>query len=266
MAQKKEIYKEIFEVYEFGKEINDNLHGIRRYIRDEMIRTYPNKEWSELSRFEKNRFIYIIIRAKMFEFIDASKHNRLNLKIDRFIDMNMLKVDDSIHEYNDILSNASNIFYCEGDTSDKMRMNYNKFCSALEKYNNMVPIPSYEEWLEWNKKGPIRVLDYCHSYYIENQSIDNPDKIKVSQTEIDHIALQTLLKVIEKKLSIKIDMELIDETISYIKNYHIEEDEPFFQEYDSSLNLSQEEFDVIKKSDQKYVYYKKKLEELDFIK
>ncbi len=63
-----------------------------------------------------------------------------------------------------------------------------------------------------------------------------------------------------------IDTDLIDEAITYVKNYQIEEDEQLLVEYDSSLNISKEEQEEIIKADQKYMYYKKKLEAFDFLK
>lgn len=267
MAKRKPIFKDILEVYELTNESDNNLHGVRRYIREKFKETYLDKEWEELSEYEKNRFIYIIIRADMFyNYIDASKHNRLNIKLDKFIDKNMLKVDSAIHEYNDNLSEVFNIFYCKNDVDDVMKQKYEKFCSVLDKYNSKVPAPTFDEWIELNRITPIRVYDYCQSYYAENKITDCSEQFRASQAEIDHVTLQTLLKVLEKKHEIRIDTDLIEEAITYIKNYQIEDDEQLLVEYDSSLKLSREEQEEIIRADQKYMYYKRKLDKFDFVK
>jgi len=267
MASRKNIFKEIFEVYELGNETDNKLHNVRYYIRKKFEATYLDKEWLELTEYEKNRFIYITIRTDMFErYIDVSKHNRLNIKLDRFIDKNFLDTDVVIHEYNDNLSEVFSVFYCQNDTADKMKGNYEKFCSVLSEYNAKVLAPTYDEWLELNQIAPMRVYDYCKSYYADNEAMGGSKKYIASQAEVDHVTLQTLLKLMEKKFDIKVDIDLIDESITYIKNYQIEEDEQLLVEYDSSLNISKEEQEEIIKADQKYMYYKKKLEAFDFLK
>jgi len=265
----KPIYRDVYELYELTNASDNNRRDIRRIVVEIFKHTYPDKnpdtDWLKLSEYERNRFLYVIIRERILGQIDPSKHDRLNEKLNKFIDKRLLRVDMAIHEYNDNLSDVFNVFYCQNDTADKMKDNYEKFCSVLLEYKEKVPVPTYDEWLKLNQIAPMRVYDYCQDYYAERRAMDS-SKYIASQAEIDHVTLQTLLKILEKKSNIRIDTDLIEETITYIKNYMIEADEQLLAEYDSSLSISEEEQKEIIKADQKYMYYKEKLAKLDFEK
>lgn len=265
------IYKDIFEVYEI-KEKNDNRKRVMRGdIRKQFEATYTDRKgedienaWSELTDFERNRFIYIIIRATMLDkYVDASRHTTINSKLDRFINKNMLKTENAVHEYNENLSEVFKIYYCKTDSRQEMERKYQMFCSVLKTYNASVPIPSYEEWIERNKIKAIRVFDYCQSYFDEkNQESFCEEKIAVSQAEIDNITLWTLMKA----LKIEIDTQAIEEAISYVKNYPVEEFDKLLVEYDEDLPISKEKQEEKIKANLKYMYYKERLEKLDFVK
>ena len=271
MGKTLKINKDIFEVYEIREKNDNKKHVMREHIRKKFETTYMDKKWediedvwSELSEFERNRFIYIIIRAEMLEnHVDPSKRSRISSKLDRFINENMLKTENAVHEYNENLSEVFKIYYCDTDSRQEMERKYQMFCSVLKAYNASIPIPSYEEWIERNKIKAIRVFDYCQSYFDEkNQESFYEEKIAVSQAEIDNVTLRTLMKA----LKIKIDTQAIEEAISYIKNYPVEEFDKLLVEYDEDLPISKERQEEKIKANLKYMYYKERLEKLDFVK
>lgn len=263
MAHKLPIYKDVYNEYEFNEETENFKRNIRDVVSKEYKKSYKDREWGELSSFEKNRFLYIQIRGKMLDKMDSSKATRIGKKIDKLVDKNLIDVDVAIREHNAIISQAYEIYYCSTDSIEEMNNNYEKFCCILKLYRERVPIPSFDEWKRRNEISPIRVYDYCQSYYEEARH--KIDENIATQKEVDHVILQTILKVLEEKNGIKIDVESIEKTLFYLKNYQIEEDDILTTQEESSQCMSKEENEMLINNDQKYKYYEMKLKNLDFV-
>ena len=125
----------------------------------------------------------------------------------------------------------------------------------------MVPKPTFEEW----KSFPRRPFDYIESF--QHDPIQYSDmKDYPSQSEIDHVIIQLLLKIVQESANIKIDLPLIIETLTFLKNFETNDYDSLLNKYDPNIDIPKEEQDKLIDCNRQYILYKQKLDTLDFIK
>jgi len=277
MAKKETVYCVAFEIYEVMQAEKSKQDKMRKYIRENLNKRFPDKTWFDLSALEKNHFILIEIKDKFIsDYIDISKQKRINAKIDKLISESMLQADMEIKEYNEKISNVYKSYYNEVDSDEDKKGAYEQFCNDLANINELVPIPTYEQWIHANeshnaiKKTPHRdfgIYDYLMSYINENHPHANLDYYNpVSQAQVDHVLLQTIVSILKVENNIKIDIPLIKECLEFTNNFYIEDFEEFLTKYDPSLPLSKKEQDEIIEQNKKYITYKNMLEKAEFYK
>lgn len=262
MAKKETVYDVAFEVYELTKADVNTKHTIRKYIRENLKKTFQGKEWTELSELEKDRFIFIIIRDKMINnYMDKAKRYRLNRKIDKILNERLIRADIEIEKYNDMMSKIYDVYYKESDTDIEKMEAYKQFCNDLSDVNKFISIPTYDEWVI----GAKRIYDYVMDFTSQTHMESNSEYRPATQSQIDHVIIKMILKIISDKLNMCVNISKIDECLSFLNNFQVEDFEELLHEYNPKLNLTKDEQNSIIEENKKYMIYKKMLEDLDFL-
>lgn len=265
---KDSIYDAVFEVYELRYKTLKEKDTVRRFIKRAFKKSFKDRtDWSALSQYEKNYFIYIIIKDTMLaRYVKPIKQSvKIRQKINNFLSETLFLADNQQAKYNETMSEIHTIYYQDSNSKNEQRKKYKEFCDTLSSINDKVPIPAFEEWLSENASKPLRIYDYIMSFYreIEEQYFAG-NTPSCSQAEVDHVLLQILVKIVAKEHDIEINTSLIEECLSYLNNYHIQDFEPFLAEYDPALPLSKEKQHEIIKGNKKYMHYKTMLDNLNF--
>ena len=294
--RKKEEYRVIFNTYELNNETNKK-HKLRKYIRENLKREFPEKEWSELSTLEKDRFVYITIRENMTKDMDESKRNRIIRKIDGMLNKTLFHADTELEKHNAKVSKAFEIYYNDFDTDDEKKKAYEWFCRDLKAYNEAIPIPNFDEWVEENKlalkkSNPShskRIFDYYMDFENEQYKKFHSEYRPATQSQIDSVILKIILKKLNtihnvilktilyntkidvdkdklNALNINLDEDKIYECISFLNNYEPEPFDEHLREHNSELDLTEDEQNAIIENGRKYMVYKKMFEDLNFLK
>lgn len=157
---KNSIHTAVFDTYELTKVSKQDKETMRKHINKAFEEFFPNENWLDLSKLDKHRFIYIILREFIFKYVDQSKHQRINQKINKFLNTSLLEADIAMNEYNSKIAKSHKIYYKESDSDNEKQNAYAQFSKDLSNINDLVPIPSYEDWITDNKIQPRRIYDY----------------------------------------------------------------------------------------------------------
>lgn len=268
MAKKETIHDKAFEVYKLKTAYDSQKDKIRKYLKRTLEKEYgKGVSWSELSTIQQDTLIYVTIRQTMLEkYVDSSKHKAINENIDKHIKGRFLESDKELKKHNSTVQSIFENYFNSNDSDDEKEIKYNMLCTTISNNNPHVPVPSFDEWI----KHPLRPYDYIASF---NANTDIADTKKYpTQSDIDHVVLQVLLKRINSISDIKelkqtiINIDLIEECLTYIKNFDIEPHDPVLTEYDPTLNIPREKQELIITDNRRYFTYKKMLEDLAFLK
>lgn len=260
MSKIETVHDVVFKVYDLKFASKDIKDKIRKYI-NRQLETEYRKSWAELSSVEKDTFIYITIRQKMLtRYVDASKKNKINQSIDTYLKKTFLDSDSAVRKFNSIREPIYQNYFDMSDDDSTKKEKYALLCNTIRNFNPQTPIPTYEEWINY----PLRPYDYIASFENEplhvNSEIDYP-----SQAEIDHVILQVILTIFKEQFQKDIDIPLIKECLTYLKNCDIDSYDTLLTDYDPNINLPKEEQEQIIQATRKYFTYKKMLDDLSFI-
>lgn len=285
MLKKETMYSVIFAVYglnrkgdtvEERKKVKQDKETYRKLIRRRFEKLFPGKSWDDLSQSEKDVFVYVDIKEDILERYVGDKHKKetITRKIDeklKTILNERLLVEHNRKKYNKFRTD----YYKPEDSDTPKRKAYDKFCEDLTDINCHVPIPSYNEWIQWNEKAisesgtPLRIYDCLNDFYY-NSGLENTQvKNNVSQAEVDHVVVEILKNIIEEEWGIEINIPKIRECLTFVKNNEFDEYEEIPDEYNSFLetekNISKEEQERYIAEKTKYYMYMEMLKNLDFV-
>lgn len=288
MKKQETIYDYVFEIYGLKKHTKALKEKYRKTIRKRFEKFYPGRTWKGLSPAEKVLFACHDIRKEMFQryFKEATQTEKdtANENIDKKIEEVLRGDSYLLVKHNRNMDNMfEKVYYNPEDSNYAKKKKYEEFCSDLSDINSRISAPGYEEWVNWNKdaangKTPPRLYDYVMSFYNDMERVDM--EYTVQQSDVDHVVIEILKKVIEDKLEIKIEIDIpkIKECLFYLHNpnpYYVKESERLPSEFDSFLkgeadssseskkDISREEQERLR-NDNRYLLYLKMLENLDF--
>lgn len=262
MAKKETVHDIVFKVYGLKNADDDKKDAIRKYIKRQLKKEH-SYDWEEFNSIEKDTFIYITIRQTMLEryVTDEGKRKKINQSIDNYLNETLLDSIKPLKTYNSKIDALFENHFDSTDCESVMKQKYIHLCNTINKYNPMVPKPSFEEW----KRFPCRPFDYIESFQHDpTQYSDTKDY--PSQAEIDHVIIRLLLKIVQEKANIEIDVPLIIETLTFLKNFETNNYDSLLNEYDPTINIPKEEQDKLIHYNRQYILYKQMLDNLDFIK
>ena len=273
MTKKETVYAYVFKLYELEYKPKGDKEKIRSFIKRQLDKHV--EIWYEYTELEKVEFAYIKIRDKMLKnYVDVSKHKRIINKLDTFLNETYMIAAPELKAHNSIIGAIFENHINALDTDSEKKENYDQLCNAIKKYNPDIPVPTYDEWNETRDRillNPpphcLRAYDYISSYQDEQLEL-NDKTIYPTQSEIDHVIIQILLKNYQEQNNVTVDVPLIKECLTFIKNFdfHADGNDELLTEYDPELAISKEDQDEIIKKNLRYFNYKKLLENLAFIK
>lgn len=260
MAKKETVYDIVFSIYELGYALEKDKNKIRKYLKRHLKKEYgENCDWNKLSAIQRDIFVYITIRQDMLSnYVGSSKCKRINSKIDNILKESFLDSAKDVKQHNSLTEPLFKNYFDESDSDKKEK--YKILKNAIQKFNPNVPVPTFEEWLSC----PLRPYDYIGTFENEPPELDNDYEYIPSQSEIDHVVLQVLIKIVKEKLDIDINTKLIEECLTFLGNSEVERYETLPDEYDPQIPLSKEKQEKIIKLYRQYYTYKKMLDNLSF--
>ncbi|WP_026524151.1 hypothetical protein [Butyrivibrio sp. MB2005] len=265
MSKIETVYDVVFEIYGLKQASKPTKEKIRSLVKRHLEKNYAGKTWNELSKIEKDAFVYITIRQKILDkYVDASKHNKINKRIDDYLknQFSILESDLALRKHNSIIGAIYEQYYNPDDTESVKREKYQLLCHAIHNKNAKAPTPSFDDWCN----NPLRPYDYIRTYE-ESDFYEEDDTIEATQAEIDHVILQTLLKEYSSNSNSFIDTDKIKECLTFLKNVPFDvSDNELLDKYDPTINLPPEEQERIIQANRRYFAYLKMLKDLDFIK
>lgn len=272
MAKKETVHDVVFKLYELKHAPENDKHEIRRINRNALDGDI--KKWDKLSKLDKIELIFFRIRSDVLEYVDASKRKRIENKLVNELEKTYMIAAPELKAHNSVISAIFENHINALDTDSEKKENYDQLCNAIKKYNPDIPVPTYDEWNDTRDRillNPpphcLRAYDYISSYQDEQLEL-NDKTIYPTQSEIDHVIIQILLKNYQEQNNVTVDVPLIKECLTFIKNFdfHADGNDELLTEYDPELAISKEDQDEIIKKNLQYFSYKKLLENLAFIK
>lgn len=259
------VHRAITDMYDLKTLYKGQKQNIEKWTNRRFIKAFNGKEWESLNEIEKTKFVCIDIREDLLEkYIDPSYHKRIRGKIDNYIGDTFTEMN-LFNARNKAMANMHKVYYEKNATEQEQKSNFNHFVKNLHLINDKIPIPTFEEWIEQNEKTPRRIYDYYMDFVHQPYNKpNNPDEEPVTQQEIDHVILETLMKVIEKQNGVRIDTEKIKSCLYFLKNYNIDDTEPLQLSYEPDSPLSREQQDKIIENNKTYINYFTMRNHLDF--
>lgn len=259
-------YDLIFDLYEVGRYNPRETHRVRQLLRRYFDgycqeNNLKDRSWPKLDRDQQNQFIFHTIRKPMEKRVSQSIHAMIERNLNTYAKTHLV---DGLHEAkkHNITTSQLMVRYDITATScqKEKQKAYNHLCDTLRTHNNKMPVPSYDEFVN----NPLRPYDYIMSY--ESEQNDNQAQDYTS-LETDYV-MQILLKVVQDKLGLEIDFDILRNCIHTFMHPNVPELELFDKggfplEYDSSFGITETEFKEAKKNFLKYLECQNKLNTLD---
>ena len=252
------VYKEIFHFYNIKFNSNQEKQTARKFIKERLKKEFPQFDWSDSSNWDKlsvvdrNHFKTVTVR-EYFTVKSSSDEKTIKQKIDTEMKDKLIDARTRLKEHNEYATNLFRRFHDEDASDEENRRLYEEFITLLPNYTVTTRTPTYEEFL----KGPHRLYDYqmseINDCMMEDYYDDDPYKpTPVTEADIDHIALRSIIKYLESSLSISIDYEGIKDCLTT----------------SNSFNMVYDRTDTVVECDEtlKFFAARKRLEELDFVR
>lgn len=276
-------YERVFAAYDLDWRFEKNKDKVSKYMKRKLEKRYPGKSWDSLSEVEKEIFIYIDMKQEMLDkYVPARRNKKLiEEKINAHISEVMLNTSNGIYLEKDV---RSRYFYDKSaldaitDTDKRKKAEkkaYNQFVDALKVLSPFTPVPTLEDWVADNQKAPKTINDY-ELYHIlhPNTEETKPVKpvVKASQSDIDHVLLLTIVKVLKEQKIADIDVDKIEKCLTVLKTFHEFPIHPLMLEYDpkletgegGNLKMTKEEQEQYIKECKDYLYYQEMCDNLSF--
>lgn len=260
----KKIYTELFEYYSISKFDDKKNRRIRKVIRERLEKTFPSKEWDELTKLEKQRFKLVIMKDYLIK--NSSKPEKIEAKIQADLEKTLLNANEALVEHNKDTEILFTQFYDASATDEEQHNSYLLFCKNFHKYIPSEIPPTFEEW----KIHPLRLYDIQQNYlwnpdsYSQNQELHK--STPVTQAQIDHAVLECILLILERELKYKIDIASIKHCLNMTSNIDALNAVPLQAEIDPLSNVSVGEQEKIINKNIELMDAIQKLDEYDFIK
>ena len=124
-----------------------------------------------------------------------------------------------------------------------------------------------ERALQRTRKS-LRIYDYEKSYEFDHLPDETEGESYVSQQEIDHVILETVLKLLKDKFGFEIDVERIRKCLTIIQEAEMPDQEVIDERltrYDDTLPIDRDKQQQIIAGNIEYMQCKIARENLDFI-
>ena len=272
MYTENSLYTQIFKFYGLDKCEENRKKGMRYYLIRHLKKEFPQlnwkdpqQSWDNLPTCSKVRFTCIVIKEQFFKYNlnynGRFSNEQIERKIKEELNKHLIHEQNLINNYNNENEAVFETYYDKNSSDDVNKKAYERFYKDLSKYLKVFTPLDYTEWEKINQRKPLRIYDYL----MESSSHEESELVtSVSESEIDHTILQTLVKALSEKGIVRIDTKAIEDCLECVHNYDIEDFEPIQTPSDIDSNTSQAEQDAII-TNTKYVRAKEKLEKLDFI-
>lgn len=272
-------YEEIYKV--FGANVKADLKAgsNKKYLRRKLHEFFPGKTWYELSDSDKKRFIYVKVKDHMLNKVTPkTKLKKVTDEINKMIEYSMIDKEDALKTNSELLERE---FYAskkyanykdEGERNKAIKKDYKAFKEAFEQLIPQIIPPTLEQWIADNEKTPLLIKDY-KLYPILNpdseivkrkQNTEQPEDVKAPQSDVDHLILMTIVKILKECQIADIDVAKIEKCSSVINSFLECPVHPMILEYDSSLNMSKEMQEEYITECRNYITYSNMCENLDF--
>ncbi len=273
MPKKRTIYDDVFEIYElqkkdikFKKRIRSAV--TRKYHKEFKVR-YTPEDWESRKESDKEVFLYSTIRDCMMKKIDKSKRERISKKIDEYLKATFAEYDKALEKHNTKREKLyDDISFNPNATEEENQQKYNNLISILNQYNPKMTAPKFEDWKR--QPSPIRPIDYIKSSQFDYEYRDDEEHIDIIPTdnEVNNIAIQCILKIIEEDFRKKVNIQSIRETLKVTKQFEMtldDDTEMLLKEYNPVLGIDKQEQENIIHANREYIKCKEMLSNLDFI-
>lgn len=254
------IYDVVFRTYEVNYADKKTKEKIRKFIKRQLNKEYPNRDWNALSKYEKDTFIYITIKHKMLnDYTVETTRTKLERKIDSYVKNEFLQFDSNIKQHNTLIGQLNCQYYNEHDSDEIKLEKYNELCKVIKSFNNYVPLPEFNQWIN----HPLTPFDYIISHE-SNPKCDN--SFIVSESQMDHIIIEAMLKKFCEMNHLALNRDKIKECLNYLQDVPPDEFDYYPDEKDMKLLDTDEQLEMKETytSFLKYEYYKKMLSNYDF--
>ena len=243
MKKSHSVYLEIFALYSLRdylrarepKEIDEAKQRLRKNIRTKLKKEFPEYDWSDtdnwykLSELERNRFKLVTVREIVLLEVRDNFRGVVENKLNEETNKVLIEANQALKEHNAYADIMSKEFNVRNASESEKRKAYEEFCTLYMEH--VQPIshsgnpPTYEEWI----KFPRRLIDY-RDEAIDNEMeaeglyLSEEERGEPTDAEIDHIALLSLIKYLEKDMSIRIDFGSIRECLINEQKYYMNQD------------------------------------------
>ncbi|WP_044566519.1 hypothetical protein [Anaerococcus provencensis] len=241
-SAKKNFYRDIDDIYDYYKKNeNDrnNLSKIAKYHLKVMYSKTPD-QWDELSRYDKDKFLYYDLKIIFFEdndqYFDADEIEKINKKIRPGME-NLFNANSAINQYNKMNDLMYKKYFEEDKNYTKKQIDtyYREFSDVFNYFLPKTTPPSKEEF----KKLNLRVYDYFMSSYNESYyPLSNIEKYGITKnySDISHNIYLIIEYILESRLRVKIDYKALAESLAITQGYtSYYEIEPYPDSYPTSL-------------------------------
>ena len=220
-------YGKIFEKYHLAYASENSKQTMRHRLQAMFKETFNGEKWENLDDASKDYFIYKKIQNRMLKY--ARKYSRDDYKeveaeINKICSEKYFEATEAIRSHNQAITHLYDTKKeyieqaLESDSSllqsDLENKAYNIFCKQLGSFSKsffqdrkkLIP-PSKEDWLE--SESGFSIYDIYMSYLEENAVQNSYNPINVSQAEIDHEILYTIVEILKKEFRIQINIDEI---------------------------------------------------------
>ena len=274
MAKKETVYDVAFKIYEIPEDTgSDNIYNkerMRYHIRELLKKKYPDKTrqetWANFSSMEKDCFVYIDIRNIMLKYVHRTHRDHMEAKLDNLLRQSMLHAAEEIDEYNNNMLDLYKRYYNDDISLTEKHSRYKLFCQSLLSKDKTFPIPDYDTWVEENKDYALTIHDYLsrHDEHVAIVAKQQPTYQGNLQSDIDHLLIQIIVKILSDKFNVEIDIPHIKECLEFVNDFPIEPNEPLQSEINADLTIPEDEQNIIIENNKKFVTYKNRLADLDY--
>ena len=208
----KNIYDELFDFYHINR-ARPNIRNIRSTIRERLKKQYPGKTWDELDDYQRYEFKVHTMRDYLLKHTGYAKKVEKQLEEAQKGELEAFRI---VNEHNEQFRTQFIEYYKESDTEEEQKKAYKEFCNNVRQLFPKETIPSFEAW----KNHPITL------YSIQQSSLDEALKeyqsknyskplrtIPIKQSEIDHIIIECILKFLEEKYKVTVDVSAIEDCL-----------------------------------------------------
>ena len=92
-------FSEIFKIYEINPNQTNKAQKVRAYLRRQLKKNFPNKSLSDLTKVERDTFIYMIIKEDMMSrYINGQHRSRINNRINEYLRANLSLAELNVHK------------------------------------------------------------------------------------------------------------------------------------------------------------------------